>query len=61
MVILICNIHFLRSGFKYEFNECYQVYKYLLISSHRVSLTQRCKWKKQLLSLGEITVELQVS
>lgn len=52
MVILICNIHFLRSGFKYEFNECYQVYKYLLISSHRVSLTQRRKVEEATLVIG---------
>ena len=41
MVILIGNIYILKNGIKYQFNECYQVCKYLLISSHRVILIKR--------------------
>ena len=41
MVILTGNIYILKNGIKYQFNECYQVYKYLLISSHRVILIKR--------------------
>lgn len=57
MVNLICNIHFLRNGLKYQLKEYDLVYKYLLISSHRVSLIKRHKVKEAILVLEEITVE----
>ena len=60
MVILIGNICILKNGIKYQFDECYQVDKYLLISSHRVSLIKRHK-VEELLDCGEIIVKLQVS
>lgn len=57
MVILICNIHFLRNGFKYQFKEYDLVYKYLLTTSYKVSLIKRHKVKEAILVLEEITVE----
>lgn len=50
--------HLLKNEIKYQFNECYQVYKYLLISSRRVSLIKRHKVEEATLDIGEIMVEL---
>ena len=54
IVILIYSLHFLRNGLKYQFIESYQVYKYLPISSHRVSLVKRHKVEEASLILARL-------